>query len=171
MDPASFLLSLSSELFPLRCVVNTVVNACMLVTPVRTDRERWESWDWHGDKDCRAEQSLRPIVSHLVFWLPVVLRSGLGGTEGILAFSCYMQQTPLTGQRSRVSPTSYAVLKLLRHKSLHAGRKKKHTHGKKRKSQVGENIKNTLKCQFQFSQTARDTLKDREPGLVLVEVQ
>lgn len=107
----------------------------MLVTPVRTDRERWESWDWHGDKDCRAEQSLRPIVSHLVFWLPVVLRSGPGGTEGILAFSCYMQQTPLTGQRSRVSPASYAVLKLLRHKKPPRGEKKEtHTWKKKEKS-------------------------------------
>lgn len=100
---------------------------------MRTDRECWESWDWHGNKDCGAEQTVRPIVSHLVFWLPVVLQSGLGGTEGILAFSSYMQQTLLGGHRSRVSPESYAAFKLLRHKNLQAGREEKTHMGRKEK--------------------------------------
>lgn len=76
---------------------------------------------------------MRPIVPHLVFWLPVVLQSGLGGTEGILAFSSYMQQTLLGGHRSRVSPESYAAFKLLRHENLQAGREEKNAHGKKGK--------------------------------------
>lgn len=71
---------------------------------------------------------MRPFVSHLVFWLPVVLQSGLGGTEGILAFSCYTQQTLLRGHGSRVSPASYAVFK------LHAGRGKKHMEKRKKSS-------------------------------------
>lgn len=77
---------------------------------------------------------MRPIVPHLVFWLPVVLQSGLGGTEGILAFSSYMQQTLPGGHRSRVSSESYAAFKLLRHKNLQAGREEKKKHmGKKEK--------------------------------------
>lgn len=110
----------------------------MLVTPVRTDRVLGELGTGTVTKT-GAEQTLRPIVSHLAFWLPVVLQSGLGGTEGILAFSCYMQQTLLRGRGSRVSPASCVVFKLLRHKKPPREERKKHT--EKRKSQVGKNVK------------------------------
>lgn len=79
---------------------------------------------------------MRPIVSHLVFWLPVVLQSGLGWNWGTveLAFSGYMQQTLLKGHGSRVSPASYVVFKLLQHKKTSMWGEGKKKHGKKEKS-------------------------------------
>lgn len=50
---------------------------------------------------------------------------GLGGTEGILAFSYYMQQALLRGHRSRVSPKSCASRR---------GEKKKREGGKKKET-------------------------------------
>lgn len=48
MDPALFLRAFSPEV----CCIPALVHARMRETPVRTDRECWESWDWHGNKDC-----------------------------------------------------------------------------------------------------------------------
>lgn len=51
----------------------------------------------------------------------------------------------------------------------HMGEKKKERKEKSSK-QFGEDIKNTLRCQFQFPRVVRDIVRDREPGLVLVVV-
>lgn len=48
--------------------------------------------------------------------------------------------------------------------------KKKKERKEKSSKQFGEDIKNTLRCQFQFPRVVRDIVRDREPGLVLVVV-
>lgn len=64
--------------------MTAVVNVCVLIITQGTDREGWESQDWHADKDCSEQQTARPIVLHLSFCLPVLDQSGMGGTKGIL---------------------------------------------------------------------------------------
>ncbi|KAI9529577.1 hypothetical protein NQZ68_007814 [Dissostichus eleginoides] len=79
-------------------------------------------------------------------------------------------QTLLKGQRPRVSPQHYNVQNTSPHNS--SGREGK-THAEKKRviKAIGEDVKNTLRCHFQFPSLDQDIVRDREPGLVLVVVQ
>lgn len=93
------------------------------------------------------------------------------GVREYSALSSYMLQTLLKGQRPRVSPQHYNVQNTSpAHNS--SGREGK-THAEKKRviKAIGEDVKNTLRCHFQFPSLDQDIVRDREPGLVLVVVQ
>lgn len=94
------------------------------------------------------------------------------GLREYSALSSYMLQTLQRGQRPRVSPQHYHVQTTSPHNS--GGREGKHMEEKKKEKSsklFGKDIKNTLRCHFQFPRVVQDIVRDREPGLVLVVVQ
>lgn len=148
---------MSCELCRAKCL-----HVCMLIITRGTDRENWDSKDWHVDRDCSEQQTARPIVLHLSFCLPVLDQSGMGVTRGmLLALTCCRLRRRVRGQGFLPSSTMFKPVSP--HNS--EGRGRENTWKKEKSSKLfGKDIKNTLRCQFQFPCTVQDIVRDREPG-------
>lgn len=104
-------------------------------------------------------------------FLPASFRSEWDGWDWgntlLLTLTCCRLCREVRGQGFLPCTTMY---KLLHRTTLEAGRG--NTWKKEKSSKLfGKDIKNTLRCQFQFPRVVQDIVRDTEPGRVLVVVQ
>lgn len=109
-----------------------------------------------------------PLFPILCSACQLQIRVGWAGLREYSALSYYTLQTLQRGQRPRVSPPP--ALQCLNYFTAQIWVQQGRTHEKKEKSlsYLARIYKNTLRCQIQFPRTARDIVRDTEPGLALL---